>query len=225
MSLSMSPSDDAVGGPWIVVLGPPGSGKGTHARRLAERYDVLHLSTGALLRREMTAASPLGVRVASTVLACQLVDDAAIVELVRAGITSPAARRGWVLDGAPRSVGQAQLLTPVFAGAGASSVIAVALDVPEPELRLRLAQRGEREGRADDTPAVVEQRLEVWAATGPALLEWYGQRSMLARVNGVGSVDEVFARVVAAVERRLTDDVDPAAPDPTSPDEGAPSDG
>ena len=213
MSVSMSPSLDAVEGPHVVVLGPPGSGKGTHARRLAERYNVVHLSTGALLRREMAAASPLGVRVAPTVRAGQLVDDAAIAELVRMGITSPAAAHGWVLDGAPRTVGQAQLLTPVFAAAGAPSVVAIALDVPEPELRRRLTERGEREGRSDDAPDVIEQRFEVWAATGPALLEWYERRSTLARVNGVGSVDDVFSRVVAAVERRLTADVDPTPPD------------
>jgi adenylate kinase len=87
------------------------------------------------------------------------------------------------------------------------------LDVPEHELRRRLAERGEREGRSDDDPDVIEQRFEVWAATGPELLEWYERRSLLERVNGVGSVDDVFARVVAAVERRVSTDVEPTPPD------------
>ena len=204
--MSMSPSGDAVDGLRIVVLGPPGSGKGTHARWLAERYDILHLSTGAMLRREMAADSPLGVRVASAVRAGRLVDDAAIVDLVRTAITSPAARLGWVLDGAPRSVEQARLLTPVFEAVGAMRVIAIALDVPEAELRRRLAERGDREGRADDAPEVIEQRFEVWSATGPALLTWYERRRTLELVDGVGSVEDVAARVVAAVERRRVRD-------------------
>jgi adenylate kinase len=204
MSRSTSPSGDAVDGPRVVVLGPPGSGKGTHARRLAARYNTPHLSTGAMLRRAIAASSPLGIRVAPVVRAGRLVDDAAIVDLVRAAILSPAAGHGWILDGAPRSVEQAQLLRPVFEAAGATRVIAIALEVPESELRRRLAERGAHHGRADDAADVIVQRFEVWAATGPALLEWYERRGMLERVDGMGPVDDVFARVVTAVERRHT---------------------
>ena len=144
MNLPMSSSIEAVDGPRVVMLGPPGSGKGTHARLLAERFNIPHLSTGALLRREMAAGSSLGVRVTAAVDAGQLVDDAAIIDLVRTAITSPAALHGWILDGAPRSVEQAQLLTPVFEAAGGTRVIAIALDVPEAELRHRLAERRTR---------------------------------------------------------------------------------
>ena len=101
MNLPMSSPNEAIAGPRVVMLGPPGSGKGTHASLLAERFNIPHLSTGAMLRREMAAASPLGVRVAVTVDAGQLVDDAAIIELVRAAITSRCPSR-WILDGAPR---------------------------------------------------------------------------------------------------------------------------
>jgi adenylate kinase len=92
----------------------------------------------------------------------------------------------------------------VFEAAGATRVIAIALEVPESELRRRLAERGAHHGRADDAADVIVQRFEVWAATGPALLEWYERRGMLERVDGMGPVDDVFARVVTAVERRHT---------------------
>ena len=197
MNLPMSSSNGAIDGPRVLMLGPPGSGKGTHARVLAERFNIPHLSTGAMLRGEMAAASPLGLRVAAAVDAGQLVDDASIIDLVRTVIGSPAAFHGWILDGAPRSVEQAQLLTPVFEAAGVGRVIAIALDVPEAELRRRLAERGKREGRADDAPEIISQRFAVWAATGPALLAWYEQRGMLQLVDGVGPLRDVASRVIA----------------------------
>ena len=204
MNLPKSSSNEAVAGPRVVMLGPPGSGKGTHARMLAERFNIPHLSTGALLRREMAAGSSLGVRVAAAVDAGQLVDDLDIVDLVRRAITSPAAEHGWILDGAPRSVEQAQLLTPVFEAAGVAQVIAVALEVSESELRRRLAERRTREGRTDDEPEIVLQRFKVWAATGPALLDWYERNGTLRLVNGMGSPQAVASKVLEAVEHGTT---------------------
>jgi adenylate kinase len=212
MNLPMSSSLEDVDGPRVVMLGPPGSGKGTHARLLAERFNIPHLSTGALLRREMAAGSSLGVRVAAAVDAGQLVDDAAIIDLVRTAITSPAALHGWILDGAPRSVEQAQLLTPVFEAAGGTRIIAIALDVPEAELRHRLAERRTREGRSDDAPEIISQRFGVWATTGQALLAWYERSGMLQLVNGTGSVQDVASRVIAAVELRCAREIDNASP-------------
>ena len=201
INLPTSSSNEAVDGPRVVMLGPPGSGKGTHARLLAERFNIPHLSTGAMLRSEIAAASTLGLRVAATVDAGQLVDGAAIIDLIRTAITSPDALHGWILDGAPRSVEQAQLLKPVFDAAGVARVIVIALDVPAAELRRRLAERGKREGRADDAPEIIVQRFVVWAATGPAPLVWYERRGMLQLVDGMGSPQDVASRVVAAVER------------------------
>lgn len=183
------------------MLGPPGSGKGTHARVLSEHFSVPHLSTGAMLRGAIRAGSRLGDDVAAAVRAGELVDDEVIADLVDEVLASSSASSGWVLDGAPRSVAQARLLAPILESHGAASVIAIALDVPEHELRQRLLDRGEREGRADDRPEVVAHRLRLWAATGPPLLEWYDTRGMLHVVDGVGPVPDVSSRVIAAVAR------------------------
>jgi adenylate kinase len=183
------------------MLGAPGSGKGTHARLLAEHFSVPHLSTGAILRREIAAGSVLGSEVAAAVEAGELVDDAVIAELVGRAVSSDDARHGWILDGAPRSVAQARLIAPCLEPSGSGAVIAVVLDVPEPELRRRLSERGARERRADDAPEVVARRFDVWAVTGPALLEWFARRGILHRIDGTGSVDDVARSVTDEVER------------------------
>jgi len=183
------------------MLGAPGSGKGTHARLLAEHFSVPHLSTGAMLRREIAAGTALGSEVAGAVEAGELVDDAVIADLVGRAVTSSDARRGWILDGAPRSVAQAELIAPCLESSGAGPVIAVLLDVPEPELRRRLTERAARERRADDAPEVVARRFDVWAVTGPPLIDWFARRTILHRVDGTGSVDDVARRLIDEVER------------------------
>jgi adenylate kinase len=168
---------------------------------LAEHFSVPHLSTGAILRREIAAGSALGSEVAAAVEAGELVDDAVIANLVGRAVSSDDARHGWILDGAPRSVAQAELIAPCLAPYGSGVVTAVVLDVPEPELRRRLSERGGRERRADDAPEVVARRFDVWAATGPPLLDWFARRAILHRIDGTGSVDDVARRVIVEVER------------------------
>lgn len=190
----------AVRHPRVVMLGPPGSGKGTHARALAQQFSIPHLGIGAMFRREVEAESSLGRQIAGTVAAGDLVDDDLVADVVRAALAAPEASQGWVLDGAPRNVDQARLLTPILEGSQPASVLAVALDVPEHELRERLEGRRTREGRADDSPDRVTHRLTVWEATGSQLVAWYGARGTLERVDGLGPVDTVSARVTAVVE-------------------------
>ena len=177
--------------PRIVMLGPPGSGKGTHARLLAERLDIPHLSTGSMLRREIAAGSSLGLRVEATVNAGQLVDDAIIVDLVRSAIASLGANDGWILDGAPRSIEQATKLSDAFSALGIERVVAIALEVPEEVLRQRLLARGEREGRADDAPPPLRPVAQLHAPVRPR------------RPHGRGLVATAVSRVRLNVERIL----------------------
>lgn len=186
------------GGPTeIVILGPPGSGKGTQARLLASRFGLRHISVGGLLRAEIAAGSPLGTRIAAVVESGELVDDADV-----AAVLAPALRTAtrWILDGAPRTVAQAAALAPVLEGDGDGRALVLALDVPEGDLLRRLAHRAKVEDRADDTAAVIDHRLRVWADEGPPLIDWYAVRGMLVRVDGTGQQDEVADRLAAAVE-------------------------
>ncbi len=181
----------------IVVLGPPGSGKGTHAVQLAQRLSVPHISTGALLRDEIAAGTQLGRQVADAVRSGLLVTDDAIVELIEQRIASLTDDDGWILDGAPRTLSQAELLAPLIEVDGPAIVIA--LDVDNDELRRRLGRRRTDEQRADDDPGVVEDRLVLWADTGPQLLDRYARLGLLMLVDGSGDIPETSRRVWDAV--------------------------
>ncbi len=181
----------------FVMLGPPGSGKGTHAIQLAERLSVPHISTGALLRDEIAAQTELGRQVGDAVRSGGLVTDEAIVHMVERKIRSADGDVGWILDGAPRTLRQAELLAPLIEGD--DPAIVIALDVDNDELRRRLGQRRTDEQRADDDPDVVERRLALWDDIGPRLIDRYEQSGVLHRVDGSGDIAETSNRLWAAV--------------------------
>lgn len=183
----------------VVMLGPPGSGKGTHARTLATRLAIPHISTGALLRQEIEAQTTLGQRVADVVRGGGLVADEDIVDIVQRTLVS--AVEGWILDGAPRTVRQAELLAPLIEAD--SPAIVLALEVDHDELRRRLDRRRTHEQRADDDPHVVEERIAQWSETWPRLADRYARRGMLVRVDGMGTVSETSARVSDAVDAAI----------------------
>lgn len=179
-----------------VILGPPGSGKSTHARLLAEHISVVHLSVGAALRDEVAKRTPLGERVELTVAAGELVDTADVLAILETPLVAATESGGWVLDGAPRTLSQAEILDDWLEDLEAPVECVVALDVPDAEVRSRLLRRG----RADDTPDVVDHRLQVWQRDGGAVLTWYETKRRLARVDGVGDMSDVARRVITAVE-------------------------
>lgn len=185
----------------FVILGPPGSGKGTHAAKLAKRLSVPHISTGDLLRREIAAQTRLGRLVAEAVRNGMLVTDQAIAQIVEQQVRSGLAGTGWILDGAPRTLRQSELLAPLIEGE--DPAIVLALDVAVDELRGRLDQRRTDEQRADDNPDVVEDRLALWAETGPPLLDRYEQRGLLVRVDGSGNISDTTSRVWSAVKAAI----------------------
>ena len=179
------------------MLGPPGFGKSTHARLLAEHLAIPHLSVGAALRDEVAKRSPLGERMAAMVAAGELVDTADVLAILEAPLSAATGSGGWVLDGAPRTLTQAQVLDDWLDDLQAPVDCVIALHVPDAELRSRLLRRG----RADDTPDVIAHRLQVWQRDGGAVLAWYEERHRLVRVDGVGDVTDVARRVTVAVEQ------------------------
>lgn len=179
------------------MLGPPGSGKSTHARLLAEHLAVLHLSVGAALRDEVAKHSPLGERIAATVAAGELVGTSDVLAILDASLVAATGSGGWVLDGAPRTLTQAEVLDAWLDDLEAPVECVVSLDVPDTEVRSRLLRRG----RADDTPEVIAHRLQAWQRDGGAVLGWYETKRRLIRVDAVGDVTDVAHRVTVAVEQ------------------------
>jgi adenylate kinase len=184
----------------VIVLGPPGSGKGTQARLLANALAVDHVSVGDALRAEVDEGSPIGARVAATVAAGDLVSMADVLAVLDEPLRAATQAGGWVLDGAPRTAAQAQGLDRALDAMDAAIQLVIALEVVYDEVRARLLRRARVERRVDDTAQVIDHRLAVWARDGIPVLAWYEQRGLLARVDGTGNVNNVAARVAAAVE-------------------------
>lgn len=178
----------------LLLMGPPGAGKGTQAQRLAEARGLRKLSTGDMLRDHVRRGSELGRKAKSIMDAGDLVPDDLIVAMVRTEIEEQDAVRV-LLDGFPRTPGQAQSLDGLLAEYGAPLDAVVVLDVPDEELVRRLVERAREEGRSDDDEETVRKRMEVYRESTRPLLEHYRERGLLQRVNGVGEVPEVTRRI------------------------------
>jgi len=174
----------------IVFIGPPGAGKGTQAERLVETYEMAHLSTGDMLRAARDAQTPVGQEAEKYMSAGELVPDDVIVKIIAERLEEPDCQRGYLLDGFPRTVGQAEALDAMLGQKGTPLDVVLELRVPEDELFNRLAGRG----RADDKPEVIRQRLTNYREQTAPVLDYYSERGLLKSIDGLGTVDEVFAR-------------------------------
>ncbi len=177
----------------LLLLGPPGAGKGTQAKLLSTALGIPHVSTGDMLRAAVAAGSPLGGRVKQVMDAGELVSDDLMIEVVEDRLSQDDAGCGYLLDGFPRTLPQAEALEN-----GALDAV-VLIEVDDEEVVGRLLRRAEEEGRTDDTEEVVRRRLEVYREQTQPLVAYYQQRGMLAEVDGIGSVDDVLARCVRAL--------------------------
>lgn len=183
----------------LVLLGAPGSGKGTQAARLREHLQVPHISTGDLLRAAVRAGTPLGLQAKAVMESGGLVSDEIVLGMLEERLTAGDTGNGFILDGYPRNLAQANALDTLLARLHQPVDVAVQLDVDTELLIERLAGRAQVEGRADDTPEAVRNRLKVYNEATAPVVEFYRQSGRLVHLDGVGTMDEVFGRIVEAL--------------------------
>lgn len=183
----------------LVLLGAPGSGKGTQATRLKEYLAVPHISTGELLRGAVAAGTPLGLQAKGVMEAGGLVSDDVVLGMLEERLLKPDTGNGFILDGYPRNLAQANALGELLAKLKQPIDIAIQLDVDIELLVERLAGRAKAEGRADDSPEAVRNRLTVYRAQTAPVVDYYRNLGKLAHLDGVGSLDAVFTRITEAL--------------------------
>lgn len=184
----------------IILLGAPGSGKGTQGHVLAEHFGVTHISTGELLRTEIASGSDIGRSVAGYVRAGELVPDDIVLELLLPRISDAVTTGGYVLDGFPRTLAQAKRAYDLAATVGAEADVVVYLAAPDDIVRERLTARAAH-GRSDDgDPEVTERRLHVFHSETEPLLDYYNERGLLVTVEASGSPEEVSRAMISAIE-------------------------
>lgn len=177
----------------LIIFGPPGAGKGTQANLISEEFDIPHLSTGEIFRSAIKNETPLGKEVKSILDAGNLVPDEKVVALVEQELKDSKYDDGYILDGFPRTVPQAEAFDKILDEKGEKLDAFLQLEVPKVELIDRILTRGE--GRSDDTPEKIKNRLDVyWEETKP-VLDHYKKQSVVKEIDGVGSVDKIFSRI------------------------------
>lgn len=183
----------------LIFLGPPGAGKGTQAKVLADWLSVPHISTGDILRAAVANQTPLGVQAKAYMDGGDLVPDALILAMIQERLSQADTQKGWILDGFPRTVAQAEQLDVLLTEMGQRCDRIMSLSVPDPVLVARLLNRGKEEGRSDDTEAVVQRRLAVFHEQTKPVLAFYGDRRELVTINGDASLETVTQHLKQAV--------------------------
>jgi adenylate kinase len=183
----------------IVFLGAPGSGKGTQAARLKTELGLAHISTGDLLRAQVRAGTPLGLKAKEVMDRGHLVSDDIVLGMLEQRVALDDAKPGFILDGYPRNIAQCRALEALLKRIGQPLDVAILLSVPAEMLFERLAGRAKAEGRHDDDPATVRKRLEVYQEQTAPIVQHFRDENLLVEVDGVGSMDEVDARIAGAV--------------------------
>ena len=187
---------------YYVLFGPPGAGKGTQAGAMVERYNLCHLSTGELLRSEINAGTPLGLQAKALIEAGNLVPDEVVEGMIASKFQSVQGVDGFLLDGFPRTIAQAEALDAMLAERGESVTACVSLMIPDALIHERIAHRAQIEGRADDArPEVVANRVKTYHDKTEPLVAFYKAAGRYREIDGVGTIEEVRARIFAEMDR------------------------
>ena len=184
----------------LVFLGPPGVGKGTQASAICNHFNILHLSTGDILRSEIEDKSHIGLEAKSFMDQGELVPDTVLLKIIQNKLNHKNAQNGYLLDGFPRTIPQADGLNQILLELKQALDIVVSLDANEEELVNRLIKRSLDSGRSDDSPDIIKQRQRVyWKQTAP-LLEYYKNLNLLKNVNGIGEIEQITKRILKAID-------------------------
>lgn len=184
----------------LILFGPPGAGKGTQAKRLVDGRGYVQLSTGDMLRAARASGSELGTRVAAIMDAGSLVSDAIVIELIEDALDRNKGAPGFIFDGFPRTVAQAEALDALLAARGASIDLVLRLEVDENALIERITKRFEEQGRADDNPESFKVRLKAYSDQTAPLVPYYQGQGKMVGVDGMAAMDSVAAAVAAAID-------------------------
>lgn len=188
----------------LILFGPPGSGKGTQSQKIIEHYGLVHLSTGDLLRREIAARTPLGIEAARLMERGQLVPDEVVIGMIDSSLEKNPDAKGFLFDGFPRTVAQAEALDKLLALKKTSIRKVLALSVSEDELIKRLLKRGETSARPDDRDeSIIRKRLAIYKGETEVVGQHYKDLEKFESLNGEGSVEEIFAALRTSIEREL----------------------
>jgi adenylate kinase len=183
----------------LILLGPPGAGKGTQGHRLSERYNIPEISTGDILRSAVRQGTPLGREAKSYMDRGALVPDEVMIGIVRERLAQDDTERGFILDGFPRTVAQAEALSRLTEEQKQPIEHVISIEVPQEELLQRLAGRRQLEERHDDTDEAIRHRLEVYKRETAPLIDYYRRRGLLRCIAGVGTIDKIFQRITVAL--------------------------
>ena len=186
----------------LLLIGPPGAGKGTQAAILADTYSIPAISTGDIFRANVKNETPLGLEVKAIMARGEYVPDSLTNAIVEDRLHEADAVSGFLLDGYPRTIDQVHELDSILSDAGKRLDVVVQLTADNDELVRRLAHRAQVEGRADDTPEVIRRRLEVYDSQTAPLIDVYAARGLVAMIDGLGEIADVTARIVEALDAR-----------------------
>jgi adenylate kinase len=187
----------------VILFGPPGSGKGTQSEKIIEKFGLIHLSTGDLLRSEINRQTALGMEAKQFMDKGQLVPDEVVIGMISMAIDDKREAKGFLFDGFPRTAAQAKALDNLLAQKDGAINVMLALDVSEPELIKRILKRGETSGRSDDTDEkIIQARVSEYRNKTEAVADYYRQFNKVVMIPGEGSIDDIFSKLAHEIESR-----------------------
>jgi len=185
----------------LILFGPPGSGKGTQAAKIIEKYNLVHISTGDLFRFEMSNDTPLGTQAKAFMAKGELVPDSVTTGMLRNKVEAHPNAKGFIFDGFPRTINQAQALDALLSEKGANLSALIALEADDAEIVIRIKKRGATSGRADDNDeAIIRNRIDVYKSETKPVYDYYARQEKSHSINGIGQIDEIFGLIAEVID-------------------------